>query len=197
MKKLLFTLTLLTVVSAQALTPKDKKLFEAVYSDLRKARRNILVDFIVSNEPEHFKTALSRGYRRRAFMRNTDELLSSLLILAYGLENDTIVAILLEYGARIIDTNVTALHVASREGSSNAITALIKKGAPINATTNKGLTALHLAAQKGHLRVVELLLEHNADTNATTDDGETPLSLAQENGHTEIIKLLEEHKPNN
>ncbi len=161
-----------------------------------KHRRTRLIESIVNNKPEYLKFLLKyQNIGRVHFSSITDELLSSLLILAYGLENDAIVAILLEKGARVITKDLTALHVASLEGSSNAITALIKKGAPINATTNKGFTSLHLAVQEGYQEVVELLLEHNADINATTDDGETPLSIAKEKGHADIIKLLEEYKP--
>lgn len=201
MKKLLLCSLIISGFSLYSGSKKNKETnkvphvnLDNRYSVLRKARRNILVNFIVSNEPELFKTELSQGYRRRSFWRNTDELLSSLLILAYGLENDIIVAILLEYGAHIKNTDLTALHVASLEGSSDAIKVLLKKGVNIEATTNKELTALHLAVQEGHQKVVELLLEHNADVNATTDVGETPLTIAKEKGHTEIIKLLEEYK---
>jgi ankyrin repeat protein len=67
--------------------------------------------------------------------------------------------------------------------------ALIKRGADVNAKSNRGSTPLMSAI--GAASAMKLLIAHGADVNAKNDDGWTPLELALLNGCPEIIRLLE------
>jgi ankyrin repeat protein len=84
----------------------------------------------------------------------------------------------------------TALMIASREGHTETVKALLEKGADVNATNKNGNTALILASQLDHTETVKALLEKGADVNATNMAGETPLIWASLKGHTEIVKAL-------
>jgi len=54
----------------------------------------------------------------------------------------------------------TALHEASLFHKPDAVSALLKKRANINATNHRGTTPLHVAARKGFVDVVRVLVEH-------------------------------------
>ena len=51
-------------------------------------------------------------------------------------------------------------------GDAAAVSALIAKGADVNARNNYGWTALSHAARAGNAELVKLLLAHGADVNA-------------------------------
>ena len=52
---------------------------------------------------------------------------------------------------------------AVRTGDSASVTALLDKGADVNAKFRYGMTALFKASERGHLEVVKILLAHGAD----------------------------------
>ena len=64
----------------------------------------------------------------------------------------------------------TALSVASGEGHSAVVDALIAANADVNARAKyyDGQTALHFASGKGHSAVVDTLIAAKADVNART-----------------------------
>src|SRR5439155_17916139 len=63
----------------------------------------------------------------------------------------------------------TALMLASAAGKADAVTALLEKGANVNAKENvKGETALTFAAAYGRADVVRELIAHHADVSVTT-----------------------------
>ncbi|MCY4109411.1 MAG: ankyrin repeat domain-containing protein, partial [Chloroflexi bacterium] len=72
------------------------------------------------------------------------------------------------------------LHQAVLGGEPAAVTALLDRGADIEAKVDNGLTALHLAVREGEdPAVVRLLLDYGADIEAREDDfGWTPLHMA-------------------
>jgi ankyrin repeat protein len=82
----------------------------------------------------------------------------------------------------------TPLMRASENGNLQAVRALLKNGADLNAKMIYGNTALMLAAKKGHLEVVEALLSAGADVNAPT--AHTALTLAAAGGHLDVVKTL-------
>lgn len=86
----------------------------------------------------------------------------------------------------------TALMHATRKdrGYPAIIELLIKSGAEVDATHQRGGTALSIACYNGHVRAVELLLDAGADVNVKDQAGWTPLICACVNGHTPIVKLL-------
>jgi ankyrin repeat protein len=84
----------------------------------------------------------------------------------------------------------TPLHLAAANGHTDTLLALLKKGAPINASNIDKNTALHLAAQNGHLAVILALIAQNADLNADNAEQYTALHFACLNGHSESALAL-------
>jgi ankyrin repeat protein len=62
----------------------------------------------------------------------------------------------------------TPLQTAARQGRSEVVAFLIKKGAALNAADGYGYTPLHLAAEGGHLDVVKQLVKAGAKVDAKT-----------------------------
>ena len=86
--------------------------------------------------------------------------------------------------------NATALDVAAYAGKLNAVEALVKDGADVNAHTAVGYTPLHLAALKGHVDIVDFLLKHGAEIDSIAADGETALHFAAMAGNEEVAQHL-------
>ncbi|HWP56237.1 MAG TPA: ankyrin repeat domain-containing protein [Pyrinomonadaceae bacterium] len=80
---------------------------------------------------------------------------------------------------------------AVRQGDLAAVTALLDKGADVNARFRYGATALFKAAERGHTEIVKLLLARGADvTVKDTFYGATAMTWALDNDHTEIVRAL-------
>jgi len=80
---------------------------------------------------------------------------------------------------------------AVRKGDLAAVTALLDKGADVNAKFRYGATALFKAAERGHTEIVKLLLARGADvTVKDTFYGATAMTWALSNGHVETIRAL-------
>src|SRR5215216_1232927 len=88
----------------------------------------------------------------------------------------------------------TPLMRAAERGQVNAVRALLKRGAEVDARHPAGITALMFAARKGCLQVVKLLLAAGADPNvsvATPDVGEVnPLIWGILSRNKEVVKTL-------
>jgi len=85
----------------------------------------------------------------------------------------------------------TPLHVAAMNGSTDALYAMLKEGAQVDALAEKnGLTPLHVACASGRTSCVAALLMNKADANAATTEGLTPLHVAARNGNAGICALL-------
>jgi ankyrin repeat protein len=91
------------------------------------------------------------------------------------------------------------LLAAAAKGDVAAVTALLTKGANVNADNGHGVTPLWYAADKGNLDLVKLLLDHGADINAKDlEYGRPPLRLVSvsfgdlkaEKARADIVKLL-------
>jgi outer membrane protein assembly factor BamB len=83
------------------------------------------------------------------------------------------------------------LFQAARVGDAKAVTALLAKGADVNAKTPYGATALSFASDKGHTEVVRVLLQNKADVNTKdTFYQALPVFWAVDRGHGPIVKLL-------
>lgn len=78
-------------------------------------------------------------------------------------------------------------------GDRAAVSAMIAKGADVNARNNYGWTALSHAALIGNTELVKLLLAHGADVNAHDQSGWTPLMRAAMKGHAAVVKVLLQH----
>jgi ankyrin repeat protein len=85
---------------------------------------------------------------------------------------------------------------ATRKGDLAAVTALLDKGADVNARFRYGTTALFKAAERGHVSIVKLLLDRGADVNVKdTFYGATAMTWALQNKHTEVVRALLEKDP--
>ena len=119
------------------------------------------------------------------------------LIFAAAYNRPDAIAVLLEHGAnvgaatRIRESprpvassaandgepmgGLTALHYAVRQGSVEAVDALLDKGADVNAVSADHTTALMLATINGRFDLARHLLERGADPRIATLAGGTPL----------------------
>ena len=73
----------------------------------------------------------------------------------------------------------------------DAVKALLKSGADVNAAQGDGMTALHWASRNGDAEMAQMLLFAGANVKATTRlGGYTPLMMAAEQGHAPVIAAL-------
>ena len=80
---------------------------------------------------------------------------------------------------------------AAMDGNRDAVKALLKQAADVNAAQGDGMTALHWAAMKNDADLVQTLLFAGANARATTRIGAyTPLLLAAKNGSADVIAPL-------
>ena len=82
---------------------------------------------------------------------------------------------------------------AVRKGDAAAVTALLDKGADVNAKFRYGSTALFKAAERGHTEVVKILLARGADVKVRdTFYQATALTWALQNNHFETVRAIVE-----
>ena len=78
-----------------------------------------------------------------------------------------------------------------QHGNKDAVKALLKQAADVNAAQGDGMTALHWAAMNGDAEMVDMLVYAGANIRATTRIGAyTPLYLASQRGHAAAITSL-------
>jgi len=83
------------------------------------------------------------------------------------------------------------LFEAVRKGDAAAVTAVLDKGADVNAKFRYGTTALFKAAERGNAEVTKVLLERGAELDIKdTFYGATALSWALQNDHMNVVSLL-------
>jgi ankyrin repeat protein len=83
------------------------------------------------------------------------------------------------------------LFEAARKGDLPAVTALLDKGADVNAKFRYGTTALFKAAERGHTEVVKLLLARGADVSVQdTFYHTTAMTWALDNKHVEVVRAI-------
>jgi ankyrin repeat protein len=68
--------------------------------------------------------------------------------------------------------------------------ALLKAGAAVHQSTQKGATAVMIAASGGNLKAVEVLLEHGADPFAVDADGSDAVYYTAGSGNLALLELL-------
>lgn len=84
----------------------------------------------------------------------------------------------------------TLLHLAAGGGNMTLVKFLLAHGANANAATEWGNTPLFRAILAGRIDVVKYLLEHGANVNAANELGNTPLHFAAARNQKDISALL-------
>ena len=80
---------------------------------------------------------------------------------------------------------------AASRGDVTEVSALVSKGADVNAPQGDGMSALHWAAMNGSTDLAALLLQAGATPNPSTRvGGYTPLLLAARQGHGAVVATL-------
>ena len=85
---------------------------------------------------------------------------------------------------------VGALHIACKNGHTDAVRLLLDGGAEVDLPAQDGVTPLVIACMNGHVEVTRLLLEKGAAVDRAVEEGATPLIVACQNGHVEVARLL-------
>ncbi len=105
----------------------------------------------------------------------------SVLCVAARARNESMVRLLLEYGANVSyvhSDESTPLHFAVWLDDPSISRWMIEQGADVNQQDNDGFAVLHEAVYEGNLQQVKLLGEFKVDINSKTNDGDTPLHWA-------------------
>ncbi len=93
-------------------------------------------------------------------------------------------------------TGSTALHYASRKGSTHVVNKLLDAGADHTITNSLAETPLLLASARGHSEVVKALIEKGSNANEIDKNGWSALMLAISNNHIEAAMSLIEKEAN-
>jgi len=102
-----------------------------------------------------------------------------------------------DVNSRSLDGNETPLTVASREGHSEVVRALLEHGADMGTRDNYSYSPVEHASTRGHVKVIQVLLEHGADVNKGVDArNNTVLHLASSSGHPKAARMILEHGAN-
>ena len=101
-----------------------------------------------------------------------------------------LVAFLWAAGAVALSAAGSPLIEAVKRQDAQAVRALLKQKANVNAAEADGFTALHWAAQRDDVQLVELLLAAGANAKAANRYKVTPLYLAAMNGNAATMERL-------
>jgi len=85
-----------------------------------------------------------------------------------------------------------AKEIERRQGlrSTDIASALIERGADVNAANAHGVTALMIAAARGNIPMLGLLLEAGADPSRKSSAGKTAIDIARENLNEDAAKSI-------
>lgn len=84
----------------------------------------------------------------------------------------------------------TELHRAAADGDVAKTSALLARGATVDARNGFDRTPLYEAAKRGQVATVEILLARGAKVGVREHIGFTPLHIAAEQKHPEVLKVL-------
>lgn len=87
-------------------------------------------------------------------------------------------------------TSVPPLVEAAKRGDREALRALLKQGADVNAREDDGSTALLWVSHRDDAESADLLIRAGADVNAANELGATPLWAASMNGSAAMVRRL-------
>jgi uncharacterized protein len=118
------------------------------------------------------------------------------LHLAAAFAGPDAITLLLEHGAHVHQPSHNPLRnqplhaCISLNHSIDAVRALLRAGADVNATQHGGYTPLLQAAAAGKKDLVVLLIENGARVDCRCDQNKSAADYARERGHTELAELL-------
>jgi ankyrin repeat protein len=92
--------------------------------------------------------------------------------------------------AVVVGAGDSALTKAVKAGDLQAVRALVKQGADVNAKSGDGSTPLLWAADGGEHEIARVLIAAKAKVDVATDLGVTPLLQASRVGDTVMVDLL-------
>lgn len=84
----------------------------------------------------------------------------------------------------------TPLILAANHGHTELVRLLVRSGANLNRSNDKGANALIAAVMSGHAAAAGLLIEQGANLNAADNSGNTALSIAERSGQSAIATML-------
>ena len=136
---------------------------------------------------------------RLLLQKNATSGLSDALADACSKGHDDNIALLLIERSTVEDINptfkVAHIYLASGQGYSQIVKALLDKGAHVNRDGSAARsTPLCAASANGHIAVVELLLERGADMRLPGAQGYTPLQIADVRRHSQVSEALQKEE---
>lgn len=145
---------------------------------------------VESNDVEEVKKLLRKKIDPNMRL-DTDYRSVYLLECAANKGNPEIVALLLEYGAKVDIRHGSPFHEAAKCGHVDVVEVMLESDPDlISSLDGEGNTALHIAAAHGHAKVAAYLLSMGADPNSENFNHRTPLFLAQKQNNKETEALL-------
>jgi hypothetical protein len=89
-----------------------------------------------------------------------------------------------------VEFGMTALHLAAARDHSGAVDMLLRHGAPVHVTNDRGWTPLHLAASRGAALAAAKLLAAGADAAAKGGAEQRAIEMAAHEGHHALAQSL-------
>src|SRR5262245_33876624 len=91
--------------------------------------------------------------------------------------------------AMTLSAAASSVPEAAKSGDHEALRALLKQGADVNAAVGDGMTALHWAAARGDAAMTQMLIVAGANLQAATRfGGYAPIHVAAERGHAAVVQ---------
>jgi len=116
---------------------------------------------------------------------------------ALMLADGSVFHLLLEHGASVntreFKDGLTPLMIAAKHKNTDAMSALIRHGANVNARANDGSTPLMIAAKSDNLDGIKLLYKSGANIYAMDDNSSTVMTYITGDDQNGIKKYLVEH----
>jgi ankyrin repeat protein len=117
------------------------------------------------------------------------------LALAATANHAGIVEVLVNNGADVSASSgpwdMTALHIAAKNGNIKIARLVLEHGANVNVSNNREGPAINLSVMKGHVELAKMLIhEYKADLTALCRSGLNLLHLAVLSGRCDVVSLI-------